>query len=487
MNTSLALPPDAPWTVAPVTARPNEHASLQRSLLAATLLHVALVLSLGTSPGGSLRVGDSVWGALQVTLDGPGPKDSPGRSDQALPYTGPAGRAMRPRWGGEVQQAPALPSPEPGARELGTWNPRTAPGQAVEAHPEPGSAVGPQPSPALTREGPGPSRVPSPSPVVESTPAPPPTPTAARAAMASPEPSTAPRLAPQDKVEAPVLEHNEQTARDISRPVPARSAPDPSLLAPPAPQTETRTDPPRLPPPALPAAQPQTNTLAAPAPTTGEPTSPRALDPSPPAPPAADAPLPAVPVVPQPTPLPRVPDGPVLAGPRSRPDQAPEPPRSVVVPAPDAPASAAFAPAGPAASNNSAAPAETAKPTARDAAAPAAAGDTPAAARQAPAQPGAGAPRAGAQTGTDRATPPGAVTPGAPLNLELPRPRGSVPSAGARGLLNLVPPPPETRSKLAQDIEKSGKADCRKAYGNMGLLAVIPLAADAARADGCKW
>jgi len=37
-------------------------------------------------------------------------------------------------------------------------------------------------------------------------------------------------------------------------------------------------------------------------------------------------------------------------------------------------------------------------------------------------------------------------------------------------------------------MEAAAKKDCRKAYGEqMGLLAVIPLALDAARKNGCKW
>jgi hypothetical protein len=53
--------------------------------------------------------------------------------------------------------------------------------------------------------------------------------------------------------------------------------------------------------------------------------------------------------------------------------------------------------------------------------------------------------------------------------------------------LNLLPPPPERRTPLAEGIDKAGKADCRKAYAGMGPLAVIPLAVDAARDGGCKW
>jgi hypothetical protein len=74
------------------------------------------------------------------------------------------------------------------------------------------------------------------------------------------------------------------------------------------------------------------------------------------------------------------------------------------------------------------------------------------------------------------------------LNLDLVRPRGGlVSSQGQRGLLPVLPHPPEQPSKLARDIEKAGKPDCRTAYGSLGLLAVVPLAADALRDKGCRW
>lgn len=84
--------------------------------------------------------------------------------------------------------------------------------------------------------------------------------------------------------------------------------------------------------------------------------------------------------------------------------------------------------------------------------------------------------------------PPSAAASGVPLNLELPRTRGGmVSSEGSRGVLQLMPRPAETRSKLARDIEKAGKEDCREAYAGMGLLAVPMLAVDALRTKGCKW
>jgi hypothetical protein len=99
-----------------------------------------------------------------------------------------------------------------------------------------------------------------------------------------------------------------------------------------------------------------------------------------------------------------------------------------------------------------------------------------------------GAPDAGARVGHDVATAPSLPASAARLNLDLVRPRGGMVSPlGARGLLPVVPHPPESPSKLARDIEKAGQPDCRKAYGGLGVLAVVPLVADAVRDKGCRW
>jgi hypothetical protein len=74
------------------------------------------------------------------------------------------------------------------------------------------------------------------------------------------------------------------------------------------------------------------------------------------------------------------------------------------------------------------------------------------------------------------------------LNLELGRLRGGELSRhGTAGVLPVLPRPPET-DKLAAEIEKAARADCRKAHAGAGLLAVVPLAIDAMRGTaGCKW
>ena len=89
--------------------------------------------------------------------------------------------------------------------------------------------------------------------------------------------------------------------------------------------------------------------------------------------------------------------------------------------------------------------------------------------------------------------PPGVrtVAPRAPprLNLQLSRPRGGEISRGSSaGVLPVLPRPPEVDEKLGRDIARSAKQECKDAYRAAGLLAVVPLAAQALKADsGCKW
>jgi hypothetical protein len=97
-----------------------------------------------------------------------------------------------------------------------------------------------------------------------------------------------------------------------------------------------------------------------------------------------------------------------------------------------------------------------------------------------------GTPDAGASVGHDVATAPSSPASAPRLNLDLARPRGGeISRQGSRGVLSLLPHPPE--NKLAKDIEKSAKPDCRDAYSGLGLLAAVPLALDAVRKDGCRW
>ncbi len=100
----------------------------------------------------------------------------------------------------------------------------------------------------------------------------------------------------------------------------------------------------------------------------------------------------------------------------------------------------------------------------------------------------AGSPEAGSRLGPDLALPPSAAAsaPRAPLNLLLPR-GGDIAARRGPGLVDLLPQPPERKSKLEQSIDDAANKDCRKAYANAGILAALPLAIDAARGKGCKW
>jgi Meckel syndrome type 1 protein len=99
----------------------------------------------------------------------------------------------------------------------------------------------------------------------------------------------------------------------------------------------------------------------------------------------------------------------------------------------------------------------------------------------------AGSPDAGSRLGPDLPAPPTAAAsaPRQPLNLSLPR--GDIAARRGPGLVDLLPQPPERKSKLEQSIEDAANKDCRKAYANAGILAAVPLAIDAARGKGCKW
>ncbi|MEN9630542.1 MAG: hypothetical protein RJA10_3770 [Pseudomonadota bacterium] len=480
MNTSLALAANAAALPdAPRLQRP----ALLHCLLLATLLHLWLVVLVGTTPGGVALPGEDVWSTIQVRLSGTGPTDSPGQADTPRLPSGPAGAAPEPRYGGTVRDAPSRPSPEPGAAELGVWAPRPLPGPAGSP-PAPPSLPDPSPmpvppppvlsrpspaAPALERRADGPV---APAPL-SNLPDPP-----LRTAPAA-APSTAPRLSPVDTLEAPALDRAEQLQRDIATPA---TTPAPVLrpLPAPAPQREERAPLPPAPLPAAPppragllplpdAAAPLQAPVPAPSPiaigsppvAAAEPARPTPATEAAPAPAAAAPALPALPLEPRSAPRlsPITPldvgaaarqAAPELTVPQVRLADAPSP-APAAVPGPVSPARDSLLPVAPA-------------PLA-----------------------GAGRPAAGPSASTDRATPPSPAASAAALNLELPRARAPLPGLATPRVLNLVPPPPERKSALTEGIEKSAKPDCRKAYSGMGVLGVVPLAADAMRDGGCKW
>jgi hypothetical protein len=192
--------------------------------------------------------------------------------------------------------------------------------------------------------------------------------------------------------------------------------------------------------------------------------------------------------------LPAAPDAPPSALGRVAPlPGAPSLPSLNAAPALAAPVAAPVTPVTPAAPVATAAPSPGPAPPSAAAPAPASTaspapvpGSDPITSRVT--SPTAG-PDAGPRAGHDQAVTPSTAASMPRLNLALPRLRGGELSiAPSRGALPVLPRPPELKSKLESDLQKAGKPDCRDKYAGMGVLAVVPLAAEAVRADSsCRW
>ena len=78
------------------------------------------------------------------------------------------------------------------------------------------------------------------------------------------------------------------------------------------------------------------------------------------------------------------------------------------------------------------------------------------------------------------------------IDLDAVRRRAREISSGGTGPRTVFPfpgsPPQKPKSKEQQAFDKAlKKNDCRDAYSDMGLAAVVPLVLSAVREDGCKW
>jgi len=501
-----AAPVRTPGSAWPLRQLPPTR--MQQCLTLALLLHVLLVLVFGNTQGGTAREGEGVWGRINVTLRGPRLETGSGEPGATGPQqTGPVGQARQARHGGTVR--PEQPREAgPGAARLGDWNPTPA-AQPVEqsgqdqARPTEASTATPKTTPVPQSEPlPEPMALPTPEPIPLPEPMTPralarlqdaaapvsraraeaiPLNSAAAAAIAS-LPAQAPvaYVPPVQTRSLPVASSlNRATAQDLSAP---KALPAQAQAVQPLPAFEPVTAPIRerqLAVPSRPALTPLPKS--------------EALSPLPQqrAPVEAAAALPQLPVAPLSSPsIGSVPstaisetktEAPAAAAPAVQ--SSPQAADSAPARSPDA---GAQTQAKPSASQNNPVKAPPASTNGGNASP----NSQPTAAPSSSSRPGQGAPDAGVQLGHDVATP-ASTPPDAPrLNLNLPRDMrgGALPSRSSSGLLNLVPPPPERKSKLEESMEAAGKKDCRKAYGEqLGLLAAIPLALDAARKNGCKW
>ena len=477
--------------------------SMLQCLVLAALVHALLVAIVGNAPGGSARLGEGVWGAINVTLRG----SAESGAAAALPrnaYSGPVGEARDSRFGGAVrdeQQAPRS-NDGPGAARVGVWSstpspsatevapgalapPLQAPQADISATPSPPAQVAP-----LARMAPA-----APLPMAQPTPALPASTMAPEPKAAPPAPTRAPslseRLAPRSSESRPSEIPRAAPAEADARQALVQSAP----VATPAPAEPVATAPQTAAAEATPAARTSADppvelkalpALAAPrAATTAARALPResvartealvmpTLNETPAAPQAL--PEPVIKAVPS-----LAAASPAAVARQQALDAAPRVP-SLAVPQLQAipgVAAALMAP-GPVSSGTATNTTATTSPE-----------GARAATSSAP-QSGLGTADAGPGAGRDVATAPSAPASAPRLNLELARPRGGeIARDGSRGVLQLMPHPPERKNKLAEDIANAAKKDCKQAYAGAGLLAVVPLLLDAtksASASGCKW
>lgn len=494
---------------------PPDPRLLQRCLLLAVLLHVWLVLVFGNAAG-TAAPGEGVWGRLTVKLVGPrgGAADAPpGPPEKDWRDNGPVGTGKLERQGGQVRAEPA-PTTERGAGQLGRWNPREVPPEAART--DSLSDAAPSAATLDLPEGYKPvERLQLPTPRLRESPAPTPTPAlpAPPGRLQRLEGPAEPALRPLPQ--PPALRQTAPAAAaplsaDLPAPVSrldAGPAVTPQPNRPPSLRPSPAADAATLPPvPELPSA---VRRLEA-APDAGAaPERLRASELRPATAPVEPMPLTATPVPGAVRRLESAGTDSRPVAPMKREAELRTPAAAVAPPAlsaqdlpgtvkrlegPEGSAGVAPMPAAPLA-RAAAAQAGSANlseaPTAVPELAAQQGGATlgnPVAETMAGPKASAGSPDAGSRLGQDLAVPPSASAsaPRPPLNLSLPR-GGDIAARRGPGLVDLLPQPPERKSKLEQSIEDATNKDCRKAYANAGILAAVPLAIDAARGKGCKW
>lgn len=445
-----------------------------QALLLAVLLHVLLLVAIGNAPGGAAKPGEGAWGPLNVRLQGD--RYEPGSGDPAvvLPERGPVGEAKQPRFGGAVRERPPTPEEQktPGAARQGQWRQQPGDeltGDAPADRSAPPAATAPAPAPTPKPAPPPPAPTPAPVPA----PSPAPTPPAAAAPQA-PSPSPAPAVEP-----APTIT-TLTTPGEATVAAPTRIAPA---------TRETTPTRPAAPTDALQAPSPTLQLPERPAPILSEtPTTVRRIDrapiertPTPPAPTELKAPAELPPLTAAPA-----------AAPQPAPTPAPAPPVAPPAPAPTPTPTPTPAPTPPVTATPTPSPAPAVQPRVSTTPSP-----TPTPANRisldgsttpTTTQPSVGAPDAGSRTGHDVATP-ASTPPNAPkLNLDMNAARGPMrPRGTPSGVISAMPKPPEDKDALAEKMREAGQQECRKAYADKGLLAVVPLVRDAARDKGCRW
>ncbi|MEO8384748.1 MAG: hypothetical protein ABI583_05870 [Betaproteobacteria bacterium] len=499
MRNRFTLPRFSDFTV--------EQPSLEQFVLLSMMLHVLAIVLFGDTNGGGARRGEKMWGTLTVTVQAllPGNGLKPGSYVAALqpPVTpsppalaSPGKKSVDKPARGSVQvpaeKTPAVIEPAPPAQPPVFAMPPViakevekaetdfvVPKQIVDrVHAPPEQTVPSEPAP---REAPPtpPSQVPVPAaltppsapvalPILERAPlVPMPAPVEAlprEVPVASPIPTPASAPAPVPTPPSPVA------APSMPTPVTAPSIPVP------APATKPEPAPPKVVPevakPVVVAPEPKPREIAPPV-----------VTPPAPAPTVAPAPIKpereVVPTLAAPVevksreiPAPAVVSPPAVSEPpRVEAPKAPKLEREIATPAAAPPTTVApppttqiRAPAGSPPGNPTAAERDLLKPRGDNTIAPADAGGLP-------------------------TTPALGKAPGLDLDAIRRRAREINSGNGARTVFPFpLAPTPRPKSKEQQAFDKAlKKNDCRDAYADMGLAAVVPLVISAVRDDGCKW
>ena len=464
-----------------------EQPSLEQFVLLSMMLHVLAIILFGDTNGGGARRGEKLWGALTVTVQAllPGNGLKPGNyvaplqapvtpSPSAPASAGKESLDKRARSIPPVEnpspaeesappsQAPAFAMPPVIAKEV-----EKAETEFVVPKPSVDRVYAPQiqaqPSEPAPREAPPIPPPPTPVPAaITPLPVPVALPIIERAALV-PMPAPSPvEAAPREVPAAPT-----PTPTPLPTPVAAPSMPTP-VSAPPIPVPA----PAAKPEPALPKVVPEV-------------AKPVVVAPPPPAPAVAPAPpKPEREVVPPAAPVTDVKPREIPAPAAAFPPAASEPPRVETPKVPKIEREIITPAATP--SPTVATPTSTATQIRTPAGAPP---GTPTAAERDLLKPRGDTATAPPDSAGLPATPALGKAPALDLDAIRRRAREINSGTGPRTVFPFpIAPVPKPKTKEQQAFDKAlKKNDCRDAYADMGLAAVVPLVISAVRDDGCKW
>lgn len=440
-----------------------ERPSLDQFVLLSLMLHVLVIVLFGDTSGGGARRGEKLWGALTVTVQSLLP-------DRNAQLKSDAEKAVLQRSATGIRSTPDAPKTDTSGSDT------PAPAEVVTPAEEPMAPMPPSlfeipPLIAIDVDKPvkefvvpkaSLDRAPSPSAPTSLNPPIAPVPREMPPVVATPEPIASPKIERVLATPIPLVPLVEPTPREeaISAPAPALPIPaPPTRQVEPLPKTEREIVRPVV---AAPEPKPR-DVIQPPAPT-----------------------VPAAPVAPVATPRPEPERVQTIAPP------AEVKPREIPAAVPSAPAPAAPSAPQPAeAARTPQIEREVATPTAPPAANKAAPTRAPTATPGAPSTSNADGdlvkPR-GDAIAPSITTPAPGKTPGIDLDAVRRRAR-EIGGSGPRTVFPFpVAPQPIPKTKVQEAFDKAlKKKDCRDAYADLGLAAVVPLVLSAVREDGCKW